>query len=370
MRKTIFPVFLAFLFFSLFFPSSPLISQENKLRVIASSAYIHIDPDINSPVIETVEKGDVLTLLSPRKMEKSWYYISFFSGRRLVIISGFILDSAVEAMAAIPEAAEVPEAPEAEAKEITFEVPIQVNLEQASVRAEPNFEAQVLQQVQVGTTIPSIGKSGEWYKVKLPPDEEGNVVTGYIHQSFVGLLGKAEEVAEAEVREQVISPRPQLGAGKVWNNYLKVGANYFQFTEGSRRMTYGDGIGYEAEVSVSFWKGLQAWLGTSYLYMSEGRNRIEVFPLGVGVKYRFSKGIFNFYGGLGVNYCRYKEYSPPLNESKGELGYIAKMGSFVRVKWGFIVDFHLNYSYCYLKLATENVNIGGPEAGIGLGYIF
>jgi hypothetical protein len=80
--------------------------------------------------------------------------------------------------------------------------------------------------------------------------------------------------------------------------------------------------------------------------------------------------MFNFYGGLGLNYYNYKESTPTLNERKEKLGYIAKLGSFVKVKKGLIVDLHLNYSYCYLVLTSQRVNIGGAEAGIGLGYTF
>jgi hypothetical protein len=347
----------------LFFLQSPLASQENKLRVVGDRVNIYIDSNTSSPVIETAQKGDVLTLLSPNKQKNTWYYVSFFSGRRNMLVSGFVLDSSVEAISGVPE--------KAEAKEVSFEFPreVEVILEQANVRAKPNFESQVLQQIKVGMTLLSIAKEGEWYKVTLPPDEQGNVVIGYVHQSFVEPLHK-EEAAKAAAKEQVVPPAPELRAPKARNNYLKAGSNYFQFTAGSRRRTYGNVVDYEAEITVSLWKGFQAWLGTSYLYVSQSGSRIELFPAGAGVKYGKSLGMFNFYGGVGANYYKYKESGPGLSESKGEVGYIAKLGSFVKIKWGFIVDLHVNYSYCYLKLGSGNVNIGGPEAGICLGYLF
>lgn len=364
MKKQTFLILFTLSLSLLFFIQLPLASQENKLRVTAERVNIYIDPDINSPVIETAHKGDVLTLLSPRKQKDTWYYISFFSGTRNIIVSGFVLDSSVGAISG--EAAE-----ELKTKEVLFEYPreVEVILEQANVRAEPKFESQVLQQVQVGMTLLSIAKEGDWYKVTLPPDEKGNVVIGYVHQSFVEPLYK-EEAPKAGVKEQVISPAPELGAGKARYNYLKAGANYFQFAAGSRRTTYGNVVNYEAEVSVSFWKNLEAWVGSNYLYLSKSGSRIKVFPVGAGVKYRLSSGIFNIYGGAGVNYLKYEESGLARNERKEEVGYIAKLGAFVKIKWGFILDFHFNYSYCYLKLTSGNVNIGGPEAGICLGYLF
>lgn len=349
----------------------PLLAQGSKLRVIADRAYIHVDPDINSPVIEVVEKGDVLTLLSKRKIKDIWHYVSFFSGRRAVIVSGFVFSSAVEAIEVVPEAAEAEKAKPEARREVEFEISreIEVILEQANVRAEPDVAGEILQQVQLGTVLLSTAKAGEWYKVKLPPDEQGNILTGYIHRSFVKALGEEiEEIKEAE--EPLMAPQPEKKGFKFKMDYIKLGINYFQFSEKSRRDIYNEGIDYELEVVATFWKGFQGWFGSNYYYKSEGDNRIKVFPIGIGVKYNLAKGIFNFYAGLGVSYYIYDEYSPPLNESKGAVGYVGKLGSFVRIKGKFIADFHLNYSYCYLKLTSENVNIGGAEVGFALGYVF
>jgi len=37
----------------------------------------------------------------------------------------------------------------------------------------------------LGISLQAVGKAGEWYLVNLPPDEEGLIISGYIHQSFV-----------------------------------------------------------------------------------------------------------------------------------------------------------------------------------------
>jgi uncharacterized protein YgiM (DUF1202 family) len=72
-------------------------------------------------------------------------------------------------------------------EEVLFESPkkIQVMLEKTNVRAEPDFISEVIHQVQLGISLQAVGKSGEWYLVNLPPDEEGIIISGYIHQSFV-----------------------------------------------------------------------------------------------------------------------------------------------------------------------------------------
>jgi len=50
------------------------------------------------------------------------------------------------------------------------------------------------------------------------------------------------------------------------------------------------------------------------------------------------------------------------------LGFIGKIGLFVKVKGKMIIDFFASYSVCTMKPADFRINIGGLEAGIGIGY--
>jgi hypothetical protein len=156
MKKAIFMFVLIFLLFL-----SPLLPQEDKMMVIAVRAGIYLDPDLESPIIETVERGAILNLLSKEKIKKDWYYISFYSESEFLNFTGFIHVSAVETMHEV------------------------VLLEKTNIRAEPNFISEIIHQVQLGISLQAVGKAGEWYLVNLPPDEEGIIISGYIHQSFV-----------------------------------------------------------------------------------------------------------------------------------------------------------------------------------------
>ncbi len=371
MRKTI---FLAVL---ILFLSPFLSSQENKFRVIADSAYLYLDPDAKSPVVEVVRKGDILTPLSRGKIKENWYHVSYYSRENFVYVSGFIAARAIESIQVVSEIPKITEKEKEELKEkieeLLYESPKEINVitDQANVRVEPNFTSQVVRQLQAGNILITFGKTGEWYKVTLPPDEEGKIASGYIHQNFVEEAQK--EIEEAAKREEQVfapAPVPEPERAKFKNDYFKLGSSYFQFAESSRRITYGEGIGYEAEVNVHVWKGLDVWIGSSYFYKSEGASRIKIFPFGAGFKYRLSSGMLNFYAGAGANYYKYEESTPTLSESQGEVGYVAKVGSFIRVMRVFIVDLHLHYSYCYLTLTSQRVNIGGAEAGIAIGYAF
>jgi hypothetical protein len=173
---------------------SPLLPQEDKMMVIAIRAGIYLDPDLESPIIETVERGAILNLLSKEKIRKDWYYISFYSEREFLNFTGFVHVSAVETMHEVPEVKDEEKEDQAEQmkelegiEEVLFESPrnIQVLLEKTNIRAEPNFISEIIHQVQLGISLQAVGKAGEWYFVNLPPDEEGIIISGYIHQSFV-----------------------------------------------------------------------------------------------------------------------------------------------------------------------------------------
>ena len=133
---------------------------------------------------------------------------------------------------------------------------------------------------------------------------------------------------------------------------------------------------YGGEVSVGVWRDLDLWLGGSYfsrkgeLTFTKEETTLEIIPLGAGVKYRLTRGSLSFYIGLGLNYYQYKEKNPIGDVSEGGLGYIGKVGSYVKVTDGLLIDLYLNYSYCKIKPADFDVNIGGIEAGVGVGYRF
>jgi hypothetical protein len=69
---------------------------EKKLRVSADYARIYLRPDDASPVVDTLDRGQILSLLYSGKMKKVWYYVCFKSERTGRTKSGYVLDSAVE----------------------------------------------------------------------------------------------------------------------------------------------------------------------------------------------------------------------------------------------------------------------------------
>lgn len=84
-------------------PSSLLLSQEKKLRVATARANIYAEPDALSTIIEKVEKGTILTLLSAAKVRNIWYFVSFYSKERSATVSGFVKALEVEVIEVTPK---------------------------------------------------------------------------------------------------------------------------------------------------------------------------------------------------------------------------------------------------------------------------
>ncbi len=81
-------------------------------------------------------------------------------------------------------------------------VKLRVTVEKANVRLKPDLGSMVISEVPLGAVLEAEEQIGEWFKVNLPPDEKGFVVTGYIHSSAVEL------VEEKPVEEKPVSPPP------------------------------------------------------------------------------------------------------------------------------------------------------------------
>jgi hypothetical protein len=164
-----------------------------------------------------------------------------------------------------------------------------------------------------------------------------------------------------------------LGATNV---IVELKVQYFSPTDQVFRDIYGGGMMYGGEVSVGVWKGLEAWLGGSY-FSSEGeltftkeKTELEIVPIEVGLRYRWAGERFSFYAGGGLSFQSYKESNPIGDISLGGTGFMAEIGSYVRITGGLLFDLFVNYTGCRLESPDFDIDIGGFAAGVGLAYEF
>lgn len=83
--------------------------------------------------------------------------------------------------------------------------------EEAVLRLDPNTESPRIRNLPLGTMIEVEEVVGEWLKVKLPPDERGFVITGYVHRSDVSFeIEPAPAKPPEEIEERVVEEKPRV----------------------------------------------------------------------------------------------------------------------------------------------------------------
>jgi tetratricopeptide (TPR) repeat protein len=174
----------------------------------------------------------------------------------------------------------------------------------------------------------------------------------------------------------IIEPRAEEKAPGT-DIMVEIKGNYFIPSDDDFKEFYGEGLMYGGEVSAGLAKYFSIWFGGNYfskkgeLTQTQEKTKLETYYFGGGLKLRFPVGISHFYLGGGVNFHQYKESTPIGDIKKSGVGYVGKVGWFIEVVKGLIIDLYGNYTYCKIKPKDlDKINIGGIEAGIGLGFKF
>ena len=272
---------------------------------------------------------------------------------------------------------------------------IKVTAEKANIFLQPNISSPVIEKVKRDSviTLRSVNiVRGGWYYVSFI-SETGITKTGYIQASLVEFTNLPARIIREEKKEPEVPPPPLKPVipkkekpriekevipkpPKKRNNYIKAGVNYFSPPEQRFKDVYGNGMTYTGEIGIGVWKGLKLWIGGGYftkkgeLFFTKEKTKVQIFPIGGGIKYFLTKGRAYLYTGMGLYYYQFKETNPIGDVSKGGLGYVGQIGVFVKFIGRLIIDFNLDYSYCRMRPVERSINIGGFQAGIKLGCEF
>lgn len=66
---------------------------------------------------------------------------------------------------------------------LSGDIEIEVTADNAVLHLDPDEQSAEITTVSAGTVLKGIEIAGNWYRVALPPDEDGYIVEGYIHRS-------------------------------------------------------------------------------------------------------------------------------------------------------------------------------------------
>jgi hypothetical protein len=155
---------------------------------------------------------------------------------------------------------------------------------------------------------------------------------------------------------------------------FKLKGSYFHPYDTAFKDIYGGGVMYGVEASTEISQHLEMWIDGGYfskkgeLSLTKEETKLRIIPVGGGLRYSLSLGSIHAYAGIGINYWIYNETNRIGDVNWGKLGGIINMGSFIKIRGNWIMDFFVSYSYCEMQPADFKINIGGIEAGIRLGY--
>jgi hypothetical protein len=133
-------------------------------------------------------------------------------------------------------------------------VKLRVIVEKANIRLKPDLGSIIIVTIPMGAVIEADERIGEWFKVSLPPDEKGIIITGYVHSSMVEIV---EEKFKKPVSHLPVPPIQPVQIKKAHDiNFdlkLSAGINY---------LLYGD-INEGVKGWSDFWEDSVIWTGYS-----------------------------------------------------------------------------------------------------------
>jgi len=167
-----------------------------------------------------------------------------------------------------------------------------------------------------------------------------------------------------------------IGPLSAENFLFEINSHYFIPTEQAFKDVYGNGFRYGAELAVRVLGDLDVWLGGD-LFLKNGEltftkeeTELRVIPVMAGLKYRLPVGSFDLYLAAGASYCFYNEESALGATTDSGIGVVGRLGTLIKVVGGLVIDLSFKYSYIPFDFPTVDVDIGGLEAGLGIGYRF
>ena len=83
---------------------------------------------------------------------------------------------------------------------------VRVVVESAELHLKPDTASQVISTVPLGAILELVLQKGDWYWVKLPPDQDGFVLSGYIHSQDTEVLGE-KPTAQLQTAQPPPPPR-------------------------------------------------------------------------------------------------------------------------------------------------------------------
>jgi opacity protein-like surface antigen len=203
-------------------------------------------------------------------------------------------------------------------------IKLRVTVEKANVRLKPDLGSMVISEVPLGAVLEVEEQIGEWFKVSLPPDEKGFIVTGYIHSSVVEILEEKPVSPPPPKPPQLVyqpSTAPGISFGlrlfgglnylspadvnegvKGWSDYYDALATLYGYTVEGEAKPIHLGLDFGGDIIINFTPQIGIGLGIGYIQASKtsevtftngtegtwtNKPKIKALPIRAGIYYTF-----------------------------------------------------------------------------------
>lgn len=166
------------------------------------------------------------------------------------------------------------------------------------------------------------------------------------------------------------------GAAAAETIAVEIQAGRFRPADAAFREVYGSGPVFGVQVDLSVWGGLGFWAAAAR-FEKDGRltltgetTTITLVPLAIGARYAFGAGGLKTYAGLGIGFIRYREDSPLGKVDEGDFGFVGQAGIRIGLAGPLFADLQARWTKCVAEPAGVKADLGGFQAGLGLGVRF
>lgn len=119
------------------------------------------------------------------------------------------------------------------------QIKLRVIVPNAAVRLRPSSESEVVKILEIGALLDSSGKTGDWYRVSLPPDQKGISLSGYVNKEDVEVYPWSGE-APAGLPQKPPPAAAETGSATLPSNKIRLG---FKASGGLNYNIFGGDVG-------------------------------------------------------------------------------------------------------------------------------
>ncbi|UCE22235.1 MAG: outer membrane beta-barrel protein [Candidatus Aminicenantes bacterium] len=313
----------------------------------------------------------------------------------------------------ISEFPKVPEEikPKERIEEVVYKTTINLRViaVKAGIRAKADRESQIIHEVSSDTKLQAIGKTGEWYRVNLPPDEEGIILLGYIHENLVEEI--VEEIKEAPKIKEIkpkVAPSPRKRIDRPVR--IRTGPKSCIGVNAGYSITQEDNYSEEINYGGNFCLGIIEYLSLevsglrfrndvegSFEGLSKGKLTVMPIQLSIQARLPVTRQFVPYIQGGGGYYLNSFALDGEISDTWDALGFDVeeKIENSFGYHFGAGLDFFItekiaisaDFKYCIVKSKgswsltdrisgtvtsgdLENLNLNTMMFGVGLKFCF